>query len=199
MAGLRQAAERWTPFIALGKVMNKYELGKIYPISLTNYDNNWTMLYKKEKIILERIFGESIKIEHIGSTAIVGLVAKPTIDILIEKPKKMSNEQIINKMIENGYIHMKEQNRHLMFVKGYSSSGLEKESYHIHMGPINQDWLWDRVYFRDFLNKNPEEAIKYEKLKKDLALKYKNDREAYTEGKAKYINKITENAKKILQ
>jgi len=179
--------------------MDKYELGKIYPIVLTNYDNNWPMLYKKEKIILKGIFGESIKIEHIGSTAILGLMAKPTIDILIEKPEKMSDNQIINKMKENGYIHMKEQNKHLMFVKGYSHSELEKESYHIHMGPLNQGWLWDRVYFRDFLNKNKEEARKYEKLKKDLALKYKNDREAYTEGKAKYINKITEKAKRILQ
>lgn len=177
--------------------MNKDELGKIYPIILTGYDSNWSVLYEKEKYILKNIFTRSLAIEHIGSTAITGIMAKPTIDIVIEKPDNMTDEEIINTMNKNGYIHMEEQTRHLMFVKGYSPSGLEKESFHIHMGPLNQSQVWDRVYFRDFLNKYPREVQEYEKLKKDLALKYKNDREAYTEGKVEYIKKITEKAKNI--
>jgi len=176
--------------------MTTDELGRLYPVSLTNYDCRWPVLFEKEKNILMGIFGQSLKIEHIGSTAVTGSMAKPTIDILLEKPGNMSDEQIIRKMTENGYIHMKEQTRHLMFVRGYSPSGLEKESYHIHIGPLHQDWLWDRVYFRDYLNKNPKEARTYEKIKVNLARKYKNDREAYTDGKAKYINKITERTKK---
>jgi len=137
--------------------MTEDELGRLYPISLIQYDTNWPVLFKKEKKILKSIFGLALKIEHIGSTAVRGLMAKPTIDIL-----------------------------------------LEKESYHIHRGPHEQNWLWDRVYFRDYLNKNPAEAQRYEKMKKDLAHKYKNDREAYTDGKAEYINRITEEAKKEL-
>jgi GrpB-like predicted nucleotidyltransferase (UPF0157 family) len=179
--------------------MNKDELGELYPVFLTDYNSDWPVQFEKEKNILKRIFGLSVTIEHIGSTAITGLSAKPTIDILIEKPQNMSDVQIIKVMTENGYIHMKEQKRHLMFVKGYSPLGLEKESYHIHMGPINQNWLWDRIYFRDYLNLNRDEARKYEKLKKKLAVKYRNDREAYTEGKAEYIKKITKKAKNELR
>jgi len=179
--------------------MNKDELGKLYPVFLTPYDSSWPELFKKEKNILIGIFGTSVKIEHIGSTAIIGLTAKPTIDILIEKPEIMNDEQIIKIMTGNGYIHMEEQTGHLMFVKGYSPGGLEKESYHIHMGPVNQNWLWDRIYFRDYLNINPDEAREYEMLKNELALKYQNDREAYTEGKADYIKTVTEKAKNQLQ
>ena len=98
-------------------------------------------------------------------------------------------------MIPNGYIHMKEQQNHLMFVKGYTPTGLSKESFHIHMGSIDQDWLWDRLYFRDYLRMNPSVAKEYENLKKELASIYKHDREAYTESKASFIKRITELAK----
>jgi len=60
-----------------------------------------------------------------------------------------------------------------VFVNGYSPSGLEKESFHIHMGTLSQNWVWDRVYFRDYLNKNSEEAKNYEKLKKILHVNMK--------------------------
>jgi GrpB-like predicted nucleotidyltransferase (UPF0157 family) len=176
-------------------MQTKDELGKLYPIILNDYDSNWPSIFEKEKSLLKKIFPQTLRIEHVGSTAIVGLVAKPTIDILIEKPKDMNDDEIIKTMEINGYIHMEEQTQHLMFVKGYTPSGLEKESFHIHMGPLTQDWVWDRVYFRDYLNNNREEAQRYEKLKIDLAKKFKNDREAYTEGKDKYIKEITAKAK----
>ncbi|WCK56001.1 GrpB family protein [Aneurinibacillus sp. Ricciae_BoGa-3] len=53
---------------------------------------------------------------------------------------------------------MKEQTNHLMFVKGYSPTGLEKESFHIHMGTKEQVFLWDRLFFRDYLRMNPSVA-----------------------------------------
>ncbi len=177
--------------------MNKHQLGKLYPVTLTRYNSDWPILFEKEKAILLDILGHDLKIEHIGSTAVPGLSAKPVIDILLEKPASMSDEQVIQKMTVHGYIHMEEQTRHLMFVKGYGPSGLEKESYHVHIGPLDQNWLWDRVYFRNYLRENNSEAIVYEKLKMKLAQKYPNDREAYTEGKSDYIRRITGKAKII--
>jgi GrpB-like predicted nucleotidyltransferase (UPF0157 family) len=58
------------------------------------------------------------------------------------------------------------------------------------MGPKNQSWLWDRIYFRDYLINNPLEASRYEALKIELVAKYKNDREAYTNMKVVYIKKL---------
>jgi GrpB-like predicted nucleotidyltransferase (UPF0157 family) len=98
-------------------------------------------------------------------------------------------------MIESGYSKMEEQTRHLMFVKGYSPHGLEEKSFHVHIGPLSLEWLWDRIYFRDYLNEFSEIAAEYEKLKKTLAAEFRNDREAYTDGKSGFITRITAQAK----
>lgn len=180
--------------------MTKKELGLLYPIIIVEYDSGWSQLYEKEKSRLLEILGPNIalRIEHIGSTAVNNLKAKPTIDVLVEIPSQNDIKEVIkNMMVQNGYIYMKEQVNHLMLVKGYSSKGLENESYHIHMGPKNQDFLWDRLYFRDYLRKFPSIAKEYEKLKIELSIKYKHDREAYTEKKAEFIKKITELGKKF--
>ena len=179
--------------------MKREELGILYPIKLVRYDLKWPELFLKEKGILERIWYGQIRIEHIGSTAVPGLSAKPTIDILMEKPLDMRDEVIIERMEENEYLHMKKQTRHLMFVKGYGKNGLESESYHIHMGPLDQEWLWDRVFFRDLLRSDRKEAHNYEYLKRELASRHRNDREAYTEAKSEYIERATKEAKARLK
>ena len=56
--------------------------------------------------------------------------------------------------------------------------------------------LWDRLLFRDYLRRHPEAVRRYEKLKYRLAGLYRNDREAYTEGKAGFVKRITDKAKK---
>jgi len=181
--------------------MNKEELGKLYPIIIVPYDLNWTSIFKNEKDIIVKILGPEIalRVEHIGSTAVPNLSAKPTIDILVEIPEETSiKDLIINNMTRNNYIHMKEQENHLMFVKGYSPTGLEEISFHIHMGTKEQDFLWERMYFRDYLRKNLSVANEYERLKIKLAQTYKQDREAYTESKTDFIKKITNLAKEKL-
>jgi len=182
--------------------MNREELGKLYPITVEKYDSNWPLLFKREKAILISILGPEIalRIEHIGSTAVPNLSAKPTIDILVEIPEENEIKNlIISRMCENGYIKMEEQKNHLMFVKGYTPTGLEKESFHIHMGSIDQDWLWHRLYFRDYLSMNPLVAQEYEDLKIKLAGEYQFDREAYTENKAEFIKRTTQLAKEKLK
>lgn len=176
--------------------MTSEELGRLYPITLEPYNDTWPALFEKEKEHLKSLLGESLKVEHIGSTAVKGISAKPTIDIVLEYPGGFTEAKIIKKMEENSYIYMKEQTRHLMFVKGYTPNGLANESYHIHIGPVSDGWLWDRIYFRDYLMKHAQEARIYERLKIELAAIYQYDRDAYTDGKSKYIETITERAKK---
>ncbi|MBO8172852.1 MAG: GrpB family protein [Bacillaceae bacterium] len=181
--------------------MNKEELGKLYPVKVVPYDPNWVSFFKNEKDTLLTILGPALalRIEHIGSTAVPGLSAKPTIDILVEIPNKAGiRDAIMNRMTRNHYIHMKEQKQHLMFVKGYTPTGLEEISFHVHMGPEDQDFLWDRIYFRDFLRMHPSVAGEYERLKLKLAQTFRNDREAYTEHKTEFVSKITKRAKEML-
>lgn len=178
------------------------ELGKLFPIEIVPYDKNWTTNFITESKLLKEKLSDKIalRIEHFGSTAINGLSAKPTIDILVEIPSLTDElkEEIIAKMKENGYRFIwrtDERTPYMHFVKGYTPNGFSGNVFHIHMSDKKHP-LWDRIYFRDYLIKNPMIAKEYEILKISLADKHKFDREAYTNAKGEFIKKITEIAKK---
>lgn len=175
----------------LSKLSTK-ELGQLFPIFLVNYNQNWIKLYQLEKSNIIKAIGKQkiVRIEHIGSTAIPGLCAKPTIDILIELMDITNCDlQIENlKKIDYRYIPKPENPPpHCMLAKGYSISGITGQTYHIHLRSAGE---WDEIIFRDFLNKNPDTARQYGDLKRRLAAEYKNDREQYTNGKGEFVNRI---------
>ncbi len=174
--------------------LTKEELGRLFPIIISEFNDNWKALFHEEKNRIIDLLGKekAIGVEHIGSTSVPGLPAKPTIDILVEIPaeKRLQNE-IKGIMASSGYIHMKEQTEHLMFVKGYTPEGFKGQCYHIHMGSKEQESLWDRLYFKDYLILNPEAAAEYAALKKELSKKFKYDRDGYTESKTEFIIKTT--------
>ena len=177
------------------------ELGKLFPIKISPYNPKWTKWFEEEKKEIIRVLGKQIalKIVHFGSTAISNLDAKSTIDILVEIPKKehLSNEITI-KMTKAGYEYILRKDcppPYMMFVKGYSIDGLAEKSFHLHVAPADHSRLWDRLYFRYNLLKNPKIAQEYLQLKKELAKKEQFNREAYTEGKTEFVKKITDLAK----
>ena len=185
--------------------LNKFtteELGKLFPITIEEYNPEWRNLFEQEKINIIRILGKeiSLRIEHFGSTAIPNILAKPTIDILVEIPTSLAiSNEIIQRMKNYNYNYILRNDcppPYMMFVKGYTHSGFVGQCYHIHMGPAYHDGLWDRLYFRDYLIENMKELKEYENLKNSLSKKYKYDREKYTEGKKEFINRITNIAKK---
>jgi len=180
-------------------ITEKERLGRLYPISICEYCEKWAELFEKEKEILNKLLGKdrALRIEHMGSTAVPGLAAKPTVDILVEIPEEeTTREQIIIVLKNAGYIYMNERKDHIMFVKGYSPEGLEKESYHIHMGTREQSGLWERLLFRDYLREHKEDAREYEILKRKLADECRYDREEYTNRKSDFIKRITELARR---
>ena len=175
--------------------LNKFttrELGHLFPILIVNHNPDWKNIYKLEKQNIIRALGPDniLRIEHIGSTAIPGLCAKPTIDILLEIPRLTDLEYIKEKLknIDYQYIPKSENPApHMMFARGYSTKGITGQTYHIH---IRYSGEWDEIKIRDFLIKNPEFAAKYGALKRQLAVKFRNDREKYTEGKTDFINRV---------
>lgn len=176
------------------------ELGQLFPIIISEPKTEWKNLFTKEKNNIIALLSDKIalRVEHFGSTAVPHLIAKPTIDILVEIPKDENiKNKIINIMTSNGYSHVPEP-EHLMIVKGYTPGGFKDQCYHIHMAP-KDDGFWDRLYFRDYLIANPSIASEYAELKKDLASKYEHDRDGYTEAKTEFIEKMTRIAKRTLK
>ena len=177
------------------------ELGKLFPIQIVPYDKNWVNIFNSESKLIKDTLGDNIalKIEHFGSTAVDGISAKPTIDILVEIPflTDKLKEMIIQKMAEIDYHFIwrtDERVPYMHFVKGYTIDGFKGNVFHIHMGDKSHP-LWDRIYFRDYLRQNNKVAEEYESLKISLAEKFKYDREAYTNAKSEFVKRITEIAK----
>jgi len=168
------------------------ELGLLFPIIIVDYDPGWHKLYSVEKRNILQALGihNVLRIEHIGSTAVPGLCAKPTIDILIEIPGVPNCDTLIKDLQKIHYQHIPKQDNpppHCMFAKGYSGSGITGQTYHLHLRYRGDH---DELVFRDYLINNPETAQEYGDLKRKLAEEFKNDREKYTEGKGQFIRRI---------
>jgi GrpB-like predicted nucleotidyltransferase (UPF0157 family) len=176
------------------------ELGILFPIIISEHNPDWKYKFATEKQLINKTIGAGsiLRIEHIGSTAVSGLCAKPTIDILVEIEDDSNIDLIITKLENIDYQFIpKPENPppHLMFAKGYSDQGFTGQTYHIH---LRYKGDWDELIFRDYLIQNPEISHEYAELKKKLSVDYRNDREKYTNSKSEFITRITKRARKKL-
>jgi len=164
-------------------------------VKVAEYDGNWQEIFVKERSELRNILGDkAIDIQHIGSTSVPGSCAKPIIDILIGMNSMKIADECIKPLIEFGY-EFKGGNG---IPGGYffTKSIGEIRTHHLHIITHNSQSRVDHIIFRDFLIKNPEYQKKYCDLKKKLAIKFKNYREAYTDAKSDFIEKVVQLALK---
>lgn len=183
--------------IQLSEMTNE-ELWQLFPIILCEYINDWAKNYLAEKLTLENIIGKEsiIRMNHIGSTAVPGQLAKPTIDILLEIKDNTDTKQLIKSLERSGYIYSPQPEKpapHMMFMKGYSINGFEGQVYHLHLRYAGD---WDELYFRDYLISHPETVDRYALLKQQLKEKFEHDRDSYTQAKTGFIQEITTLARK---
>ena len=177
--------------------MSDEELGTLFPIILTEHKKDWAKLYDQEERILYDTIGKNIyRIDHIGSTAVEQLIAKPTIDILLEINGETNTNELIKSLESIGYIYSPQPQKpapHMMFMKGYTPQGFRGQAVHLH---VRFPGDWNELYFRDYLRSHPETAKSYGKLKQNLQLRYEHDRDAYTEAKTDFIQEATRLARK---
>lgn len=178
--------------------MTNEELWALFPIILSEHRAEWTKFYEQEKdTIISALGTKNIsRINHIGSTSVPGLIAKPTIDILLEIPTDADIPSLTAALISAGYICNTQPNNpapHLMFMKGYTPQGFRGQAVHLH---VRFPGDWNELYFRDYLRSHPETAKSYGKLKQNLQLRYEHDRDAYTEAKTDFIQEATRLARK---
>lgn len=167
-------------------------------VIIVEYDPLWSVLFEQEAIRLRQFLDKKliiICIEHFGSTAVPGLAAKPIIDLLVGVHSLARAKQVAVPQLEAlGYSYWRNNPdpRRMFFVQGLPPNG--PRTHHIHMVEPNS-LLWERLLFRDFLRKYPDEAERYAHLKRDLARQFQKDREAYTNGKEKYIQSVMQRAR----
>lgn len=134
------------------------------------------------------IIYNSIKIEHVGSTSVEGLSAKPIIDldIVIENDKFEIIKRLLN---DKGYEH--EGDLGIEGREAFSYSGKEElMTHHLYVCPKDSKELFKHITFRDFLKNNPALASEYSKVKEQAAVLYPDDIDKYMEFKSEIIEKI---------
>ena len=164
-------------------------------VKIAEYDENWQEIFEKERSELLNILGDkTIDIQHIGSTSIPKSCAKPIIDILIGVKTMKIADECIKPLIKFGYEFKGEKG----IPGGYffTKSIGDIRTHHLHLITHNSKSRVNHIIFRDFLIQNPEFQKKYCELKRELAIKFKNDREAYTDAKSDFIEKVVQLALK---
>ena len=165
-------------------------------VDVCPYDEQWVIEFEKEKrILLEILKNFNVQIEHVGSTSIPGLSAKPIIDIAIGVKDEKTLFKLESIMSNAGYdvLNDYETKGEILARKGSP----ERRTHYIHMQLIGSEYWDEFMYFKRYLLEHPKEIKKYENLKKELSKKYSQERKKYTAGKNEYISSILKKAYKL--
>lgn len=176
--------------------MTLAELWQLFPIILKEHRDEYKDWYEDEKTHLLGCVGDRYirRISHIGSTAVKGLLAKPTIDILLEISDDCDLGRLKERLTGNGWIlmHSSDGPEPQTYNKGYTKEGFAEKVFHLH---VRRSGDWDELYFRDYLAEHPETAKEYAKLKLRLLRKFEHDRDAYTDAKTEFVRRYSKIAK----
>jgi GrpB-like predicted nucleotidyltransferase (UPF0157 family) len=168
-------------------------------VIIVEYNPQWPSIFATEAAKIAEVLSPDlvVGIDHVGSTAVPGLAAKPIIDLLVSVHSLATAKQIAVSPLEKlGYTYWLDNpdSQRMFFVKGLPPNS--PRTHHIHIVASDSS-LQERLLFRDYLRSNPDEALRYAQLKRDLAHQFATDREAYTNGKTEYIQSIMAKVLKV--
>jgi GrpB-like predicted nucleotidyltransferase (UPF0157 family) len=163
------------------------------PIRVEPPDERWAEEFRSRADALREGLGEvARRIDHVGSTAVPGLDAKPTIDIQVSVADLEDLQSFRRPLERLGYTF---HERSLEEVEHRFFSALGRVA-HIHVCPSGSRWEREHLLFRDFLRTHPDVAGRYSGLKHSLAREHPEDREAYAEAKSAFIDQVMTEAER---
>jgi GrpB-like predicted nucleotidyltransferase (UPF0157 family) len=156
------------------------------PIVLVDYDPAWPEAFESEREPLAKVLAEWLtgSIEHIGSTAVPGLRAKPVLDIMAGVESLTASRPAIEAVSRLDYVHFPYR---ADVMHWFCKPSPAHRTHHLHLVPFGSPLWNERLQFRDVLRSDPALAAEYAGLKAILAYRHRNDREAYTEAKSAFI------------
>ena len=164
-------------------------IGMTDVVKLCAYQPEWARIFQIEHDrLLEALGKKAINVQHIGSTAIPEMEAKPVIDILVGVESIHQAEKHVEPLSGLGYQYLGENGipgRHY-FIKKQD----DRETHHLHMVEIGGDHWARHLFFRDYLREHPAAAHAYIILKRRLADLYQHDQSSYSIEKTEFIQEI---------
>ncbi|MCF3650538.1 GrpB family protein [Synoicihabitans lomoniglobus] len=161
------------------------------PIQIVAHDAQWVRLFLEEREALRRVLSPWLKgpIEHIGSTSVPGLAAKPIIDIMAAIGSLEESKGSIPAVRSLDYLHAPYRAEVMhWFCKPHPSD----RTHHLHLVPYGSPLWAAQITFRDRLREDPNITAEYSALKQNLAASFRHDRERYTDGKSEFMARVLE-------
>jgi len=161
------------------------------PVEVVPYDPAWPARFQEEAEILRRALARWLvgPVEHIGSTAVPGLCAKPVLDIMAGVATLDSSRPAIAAASELGYCYAPYQTE---LEHWFCKPSPAVRTHHLHLIPVGTPQWLRPIAFRDYLRSHPDVAGEYRVLKQQLARAHRLDREAYTQAKRPFIDRVTD-------
>lgn len=158
-------------------------------VQLVPYTPEWATLFQAERARLQQALGDdALDIQHIGSTAVPGLAAKPILDLGVAVAADAVVSGCVPRLTALGYTYRgyRGPDRGHFFDQGSE----QRLTHYLHMLPVGEPGWENYLRFRDYLIAHPEAREAYMRLKEELAAQYAEDRAAYTAAKAAFIQSI---------
>ena len=158
------------------------------PVLIEDYDPRWPEQFAMLLLRITRLVGDVARtIEHVGSTAVPGLKAKPIIDMDVLLRSEADLPLAITRLASGGYQHQGD-----LGVPGREAFATPPNeiAHHLYVCPPDSREYRRHIAFRDHLRGNPDCARRYAELKRALAQKFRDDRDAYTLGKTAFVREI---------
>ena len=156
-------------------------------ITIVDYDEDWPKKFETHsRIIAAALGGAALRIEHIGSTSVPGLAAKPVIDILVVVPDSSDESDYLPRLEAAGYVlrvREPEWNEHRML-------RTPERDAHVHVYSAGCPEIGQNLAFRDRLRRNVDDRLRYEQTKRELAARVWSDMNEYAEAKTEVIESI---------
>ena len=166
------------------------------PVVIVPYDPRWPRLFQAESELLRKQIGSVLEaLEHVGSTAVPRLAAKPIIDIMPGLRQLSDARGCIEPLAAIGYEYVPEYEDELPERRYFRKGPAEGRTHHVHMVEVATEFWQQNLLFRDYLRTHSETAEEYEALKHRLAREHGTDRDAYTNGKTSFTEAVIEKAR----
>lgn len=163
------------------------------PVHIIAYDPAWPRRFDEERSTLLQVLSPWLAgpIEHVGSTAVPGLAAKPVVDIMAAVESLEASRPAITLLSNHKYCYAPYRPHE---VHWFCKPSPSHRTHHLHLVPFKSQLWIERLAFRDYLRTHEQVAMEYEMLKRGLAERHQFDREAYTDAKGSFIQRIVDAA-----
>ena len=167
---------------------------KVGTVTLEEYNSNWSKMFEEEKENLKKIFKDlAIEIEHIGSTSVEGLSAKPIIDVAVGV-ENLKDFEKIKEYFKQPYSVKEDSVSDEILIRRRIAEDIT--THLIHVMEVDGKRYQDTIKFRNYIRKHKDVLKEYEELKKELAEKYADNRNMYTSSKNDFIQNVLKEAYK---